>query len=264
MVELLEKPLSGNPWKDKRVFDVLLSSAALIALTPIFLIISIGIKLSSKGPILFKQTRIGRDGKAFDFYKFRSMHVGNDHLRHEEYVTNYIKGNIDCNQKKKINVFKITDDPRIFKFGNFIRKTSIDEFPQLFNVIKGDMTIVGPRPCLPYEWDVYDEWHKKRLIALPGCTGLWQTLGRSSVSFEEMVVLDLYYISNMSLWHDFKSYLKRFPSSFLVKVGTKRGEMAMFKVGVIGCGYWGPNLIRNFSQMKRTEMRVWLIWMRNG
>ena len=110
-------------------------------------------------------------------------------------------------------------DSRITGFGKFIRKTSIDEFPQFFNIIKGDMALVGPRPCLRYEWDCYEDWHRKRLNILPGCTGLWQALGRSSVTFEEMVILDMYYISNMTLWLDLKIVLQTLPVIFLAKGG---------------------------------------------
>ncbi|MGB5620345.1 MAG: sugar transferase [Desulfobacterales bacterium] len=218
LVELQEKPLSSNPWKDKRTFDILLAAVAIILLGPVFMVIAIGIKLSSKGPVFYKQTRVGRGGKSFDFYKFRSMHVDSDPSIHQEYVKNFINGKVEC-ADKNIKVFKITDDPRIFTFGKFIRKTSLDEFPQFFNVLKGDMTLVGPRPCLPYEWECYEDWHKKRLTSLPGCTGIWQALGRSSVSFEEMVVLDLYYISNVSLWLDFKIILKTIPVIFFAKGG---------------------------------------------
>ena len=219
VIDLPQKPLDGNAWKDKRTFDILLSVAALVVLSPLFLIIAVSIKLSSKGPVLFKQTRVGKNGRPFDFYKFRSMHVGNSDNIHKDYVTNFIKGNSECVAGKDLKVFKITDDPRIFKFGKFIRKTSMDEFPQFYNVLIGDMGLVGPRPCLPYEWDCYEDWHKKRLNVLPGCTGLWQALGRSAVTFEEMVILDLYYISNASLWLDFKIVLQTFPVIFFGKGG---------------------------------------------
>jgi len=189
---------------------------ALMILSPLFFAIAIGIKLSSKGPVIFKQVRIGKNGRPFDFYKFRSMHVGTDDSRHKDFVTDFIKDK-NKEKSKNINVFKIKNDPRIFRFGKFIRKTSLDEFPQFFNVLRGDMALVGPRPCLPYEWECYDEWHKNRLSVVPGCTGLWQALGRSTVSFEEMVILDLYYISNISLWFDFRIILQTFPVVFLGK-----------------------------------------------
>jgi len=214
VIELSQYSLNDHVWKLKRMLDLILASTALVLLLPLFLAIAIGIKLSSKGPIIYKQVRIGKGGRPFNFYKFRSMHVRADDSIHKEFVTDFIK-NGSCNRDMK--VFKITDDPRIFKFGKFIRKTSLDEFPQLLNVLKGEMSLVGPRPCLPYEWECYDEWHKKRLNVIPGCTGLWQTLGRSSVTFAEMVILDLYYISNMTLWFDFKIVLQTFPVIFLAK-----------------------------------------------
>jgi exopolysaccharide biosynthesis polyprenyl glycosylphosphotransferase len=216
VISLTQKPLNAPEWDEKRILDIILASLVLVLLSPLFLVVSIGIKLSSKGPVIFKQRRFGKNGRPFDFYKFRSMHVGSSDSRHKDYVQDFIKKNGQC-ECDDIKVFKITDDPRIFKFGKFIRKTSIDEFPQFFNVIKGDMSLIGPRPCLGYEWECYEDWHKKRLNILPGCTGLWQALGRSSVTFEEMVILDLYYISNMTLWMDLKIVLQTFPVIFLGK-----------------------------------------------
>jgi lipopolysaccharide/colanic/teichoic acid biosynthesis glycosyltransferase len=166
--------------------------------------------LSSKGPVFFRQQRVGKGGVPFDFFKFRSMHVGSDDKRHRDYVTGFI-GSSHKTSGDKIEIFKIENDPRIFPFGKFIRKSSLDEFPQLYNVLRGEMSLVGPRPCLQYEWECYDEWHRRRLQDLPGCTGLWQALGRSTVSFEEMVVLDLYYLSNVSLWLDLKIVLRTLP-----------------------------------------------------
>ncbi|MBW1838096.1 MAG: sugar transferase [Deltaproteobacteria bacterium] len=218
VISLTQKPLNAPEWDEKRILDIILSFIALIVLSPMFLAVAAGIKLSSKGPVFFKQKRIGKNGRSFDFYKFRSMHMGNSDFRHKEYVQDFITKNGEC-KSDDIKVYKITDDPRIFKFGKLIRKTSIDEFPQFFNVFKGDMALVGPRPCLDYEWECYEEWHKNRLNILPGCTGLWQALGRSSVTFEEMVILDLYYISNMTLWMDLKIVLQTFPVIFLGKGG---------------------------------------------
>ena len=221
VIQLSLNPVDGPTWSDKRIADIILSAIGLALLSPLFLIIAFGIKLSSKGPLIFVQERFGKDGKPFKFYKFRSMHVGTDNSKHEEYVRSFIDSDSGKNKciTEDIRIFKITDDPRIFRFGKFIRRTSLDEFPQLFNVLKGDMTIVGPRPCLAYEWECYEDWHKKRLTCLPGCTGMWQALGRSSVSFEEMVILDLYYISNMTLWLDLKIILKTIPVIFFAKGG---------------------------------------------
>jgi lipopolysaccharide/colanic/teichoic acid biosynthesis glycosyltransferase len=147
------------------------------------------------------------------------MHIHNDDSEHEKFVKNvwFQKGNKD--EIKDIELFRIADDPRVFKFGKFIRKMSLDELPQLINVIKGDMSLVGPRPCMPFEWEMYDGWHKNRLKVLPGCTGLWQALGRATVSFDQMVILDLYYISNMTLWLDLKIFLKTIPVLLFGKGG---------------------------------------------
>ncbi len=203
----------------KRTLDVLASLTALLVLAPLFILIAAGVKLSSSGPVIFKQTRIGKQGEPFDFYKFRSMHVGTASTRHQEFVQNFIRAGSENQHSTtgEIRVFKITDDPRIFPFGKLIRKTSLDEFPQFFNVLKGDMSLVGPRPCLPYEWEVYEPWHRNRLNCVAGCTGIWQALGRSTVSFEEMVILDLYYESNMSIFLDIRIILNTFPVIFLGK-----------------------------------------------
>jgi undecaprenyl-phosphate galactose phosphotransferase len=224
VIMLSQQAISGWYRYVKRAIDIVLSAAGLVVLSPLFLAIVIGIKISSKGPVLFRQERIGKGGVPFSFNKFRSMHVGTDDSGHKDYVADFIsaskKGDHEDTAKREdIKIFKITDDPRIFPFGKFIRKTSLDEFPQLYNVLRGDMSLVGPRPCLQYEWDCYDEWHKNRLQILPGCTGLWQALGRSTVSFEEMVMLDLYYVSNMSLWLDFRIVLHTFPVIFLGRGG---------------------------------------------
>lgn len=216
VIMLSQTPAEGFTWKLKRAFDLVFATLGLLFLSPILFLIAIGIKLSSKGPVLFAQDRIGKGGRPFKFYKFRSMHVGGSSSSHQQFVKDFIKeGQDQC--KSDIRVFKMTNDPRIFPFGAFIRKTSLDELPQLYNVLKGDMSLVGPRPCLQYEWDCYDEWHKNRLNGLPGCSGLWQALGRSTVSFQEMVILDLYYISNVSLWLDIKIIILTFPVIFLGK-----------------------------------------------
>jgi len=219
VVMLNQRSLNDLQWRLKRLVDLVLAGVALAVLAPLFALIAIGIKFSSPGPVVFTQTRIGKNGRPFAFYKFRSMHVANDDSSHKEFVQNFIRQQKDTCARKNIKVFKITNDPRIFKLGKFIRKTSIDELPQLFNVIRGDMSLVGPRPCLPYEWECYEHWHKRRLDILPGCTGIWQALGRSTVSFEEMVLLDLYYRSNMTLWLDLKIVLQTFPVVFLGKGG---------------------------------------------
>lgn len=205
----------------KRIIDVTLSAIGLIALAIPFLVIALLIKLTSKGPVFFKQIRIGKDGKPFEFYKFRSMYVNNDDSIHREFTKNLIRESkqMTVNSDGKLEVKKIVNDPRVTPIGRFLRKTSLDELPQLFNVLKGDMSLVGPRPCMPYEWEEYEEWHRRRLSVLPGCTGLWQVSGRSAVGFNDMVILDLFYIENMSPLFDLKLILKTFPVMLFSKGG---------------------------------------------
>ncbi len=195
----------------KRAIDVVGSIVLLILASPIMLLTALAVKLTSPGPIIFRQLRIGRDGKPFSFYKFRSMRCGNDDTIHREYVKNLIQG-----RHEQINegdadqpVYKLRSDTRITSVGRIIRRTSIDELPQLFNVLKGEMSLVGPRPPLPYEIENYLSWHMRRLQEVrPGITGLWQVEGRSKTTFDEMVRLDLRYIRNWSLWLDIKILFK--------------------------------------------------------
>lgn len=200
----------------KRVFDFAFAAAALLFLLIPFVIIAVLIKLTSKGPVLFHDRRIGKEGKPFTFYKFRTMQTDNDDSIHREFVSEFIKQN---SEEKNVGVRKIKDDPRVTKIGKFLRKTSIDELPQLFNVVRGEMSMVGPRPCLPYEWEQYDDWHRRRFSVIPGCTGLWQVSGRSSVDFNDMVILDLFYIDNMSPLLDLKIIFKTIPVMLLAKGG---------------------------------------------
>ncbi len=193
----------------KRFYDIVISIIALIILSPVILFIMIAIKVSSPGKILFNQARIGKNGKEFQFYKFRSMRESTKDDKEEERVKRMIEFMKDDDAESGT---KIINDSRITWIGKIIRKTSLDELPQLLNVVKGDMSIVGPRPCLPYEFENYDEWQKRRVIVIPGCTGVWQVWGRSSVSFKESVVLDLYYINNMSPWFDLQIMLQTVPA----------------------------------------------------
>jgi exopolysaccharide biosynthesis polyprenyl glycosylphosphotransferase len=193
-----------NIWlfnKIKHAFDALIGIPIFLVLLPFFILLGIIIKLNSKGPVFYRAKAIGKNGKLFTMYKFRSMRVDSSSDKHKEYVTKMIKGEIDY-EGKKDKVFKITDDPRITSVGKFIRKYSIDELPQIINVLKGDMSLIGPRPCLPYEYEAYEDWHKKRLAVSPGISGLWQVAGRSAVTFEDMIILDLYYIYNRSITMD--------------------------------------------------------------
>ena len=195
----------------KRGMDILGALAGLILTSPLMLVTALAIKMTSPGPILFKQSRIGKKGLRFQFYKFRSMFRNVDDQIHREYVTNLIKGDLDkINQgDEEASLFKMRSDPRITRFGKIIRRTSIDEIPQFFNVLKGEMSLVGPRPPIPYEVEKYEPWHLRRILeAKPGVTGLWQVGGRSTTSFDEMVRLDLRYVQNWSIWLDLKILLK--------------------------------------------------------
>lgn len=193
--------------KMKRTADISLSVFGLIILSPIFLGIALLVKLSSKGPIFFKQARIGKDGESFQFYKFRSMTVdeAGEEERKQQMIEFIKKGEEIGKDTKIVNTSRVT------WIGKIIRKLSLDELPQLINVIIGDMSLVGPRPSLPYEFDNYDTWQKRRVNVLPGCTGVWQVWGRSSVSFKDSVVLDLYYVNNMSPWLDIQLIIKTIP-----------------------------------------------------
>lgn len=187
----------------KRIIDITGSIFGISLFSPVLLIISIIIKLSSKGTVFFRQKRVGYSGKEFTLLKFRSMHINNDNTIHKEFTKNFINGNNHNNHESKNGIYKIKDDPRITKIGKFIRKTSLDELPQLFNVLKGDMSLVGPRPALSYEVEEYDTWHKRRVFEIkPGITGIWQVKGRSKTTFDEMVRMDIQYINKQSILWD--------------------------------------------------------------
>jgi lipopolysaccharide/colanic/teichoic acid biosynthesis glycosyltransferase len=189
----------------KRMMDIVGGSLALIVCSPLFVIASIAIKLSSKGPILFRQQRVGQYGRRFTFLKFRSMCIDNDPSVHKDYVTKLIAGQAerDGANGNGEGVYKLTNDRRVTRVGKFLRRTSLDELPQLFNVLQGTMSLVGPRPAIPYEVEVYETWHRRRLLEVkPGITGSWQVSGRSRVKFDDMVRLDLQYAKSWSLWMD--------------------------------------------------------------
>jgi lipopolysaccharide/colanic/teichoic acid biosynthesis glycosyltransferase len=206
----------------KRIMDVTVSLLALVFLAPLFLMIAAAIKATSKGPIFFRQRRIGQYGKSFVFLKFRSMYVNNDAGAHKAYVQKLIAGKAD-KQPSDGNgegVYKLTRDPRITRVGGFLRKTSLDELPQFINVLRGEMSMVGPRPPVPYEVEAYDIWHRRRLLeAKPGITGLWQVSGRSRVKFDDMVRLDLQYARTCSPWTDMK-ILWRTPGAVVLGDGA--------------------------------------------
>ncbi len=195
----------------KRGMDIAISLLTLIATSPILLITMLLIKLDSPGPIFFVQTRVGLNGRTFRILKLRSMRQDADKnaQAHQEYLTKLIKdGKASQVDKDGKPIYKIVSDPRITRLGKFIRKTSIDELPQLFNALRGKMSLVGPRPPIPYEVEQYKDWHLKRLNIRPGITGLWQVSGRSNLTFDEMIKLDIDYIENWSLWLDIKILLK--------------------------------------------------------
>jgi exopolysaccharide biosynthesis polyprenyl glycosylphosphotransferase len=188
----------------KRGIDIVGSTAALLLLSPLFFTVALLVKLSSKGPILFKQDRLGQFGKTFTFLKFRSMYANNDRKIHQEFMKRVIKGDHDGRAEGGTKpVYKMTNDPRITRIGAILRKTSLDELPQFINVLRGDMSLVGPRPPIAYECHEYDIWHRRRVLEVkPGITGLWQVRGRSRVRFDDMVRLDLQYVRTWSLWLD--------------------------------------------------------------
>ena len=204
----MEKALSYHVMK--RLCDLTLSILGVIALSPLLIFVAVAIKLDSKGPAIFSQDRVGKNGKLFKMYKFRSMVINAEELKDKLLDKNEMSG----------PMFKIKDDPRITKIGRFIRKTSIDELPQLFNVIKGDMSLVGPRPNLPREVKEFSEYHKKKLLAKPGLTCYWQVMGRSNIGFEEWMELDIKYLRDRSILLDIKLIYK----TFFVLFGDKNAR----------------------------------------
>lgn len=193
---------SRRNYAAKRVFDFIVALIATILLSPLLVLVAILVKLDSRGPALFTQDRVGEMNRRFKVYKFRSMRVDSDDKVHRDAVAKFMQG-------QKIgeeggNAYKLARDPRITRLGAFIRATSLDELPQLFNVLKGDMSLVGPRPALPYEVDQYRYRHRYRLMVTPGITGIWQVYGRSKVDFETLVSMDLDYVTDGTFWLDLK------------------------------------------------------------
>ncbi len=193
-----------SPWARlfKRGIDVLGSALGLLILSPLLAIVAVAIRLDSPGPVIFSQPRVGRDGRLFKVYKFRTMVKDADQIKDQVRHLNEAQG----------PMFKIRDDPRITRMGRFLRRTSLDELPQFWNSLRGDMSLVGPRPALPDEVADYADWHRKRLATAPGITGLWQVSGRSDLPFDEMVLLDIYYIENWSPLLDLSILLRTLPS----------------------------------------------------
>jgi len=197
----------------KRAFDLLVSLLALLVTAPLMLVLALLIKRSSPGPVFYIQERLGRDGRPFNFYKFRTMEHNSDDTIHRQFAAMFINGDEEgCSRSNQgEQLFKLKADPRVTAIGAWLRKTSLDELPQLFNIIKGDMSLVGPRPPISYEIENYQPWHMERLKAVPGLTGVWQVSGRSQVSFDEMVRMDIGYINDWSFRQDMAIILKTVP-----------------------------------------------------
>lgn len=197
---LIRKRKSNVYFFLKRTLDILLSLIGLIALSPILLIVILAIKLESKGEAIFSQERVGMNGRVFKMYKFRSMVANAEELKEK----------LEDNNEMDGPMFKMKDDPRITKVGKFIRKTSIDEVPQLVNVLKGEMTLVGPRPSLPEEVELFEDWMRERLEVKPGLTCYWQVMGRNTIGFEDWMRLDVKYVRERNTWLDIKLIFKTF------------------------------------------------------
>jgi len=197
----------------KRMLDFAVSAAGLVLLSPALIVMALLVKTTSPGPVFFRQKRLGLQGTPFEFLKFRTMIADNDPSIHKQYVESLIGKNLPAQDGAAAEgggpVYKLTDDPRVTRVGRFLRKTSLDEIPQFINVLKGEMSLIGPRPPIPYELEHYKPWHRRRIMEVkPGITGLWQVRGRSRCDFDEMVRLDLQYIREWSLWLDIKILLQ--------------------------------------------------------
>ena len=209
MIRLFREPLSSSARILKRTFDLIFATLAITLLAPLWLLIALLIKLDSRGRVFYTQERVGMDGRLFLLYKFRTMTAGADPELHREYQRAFIAGRAEANLGNENKpTYKLLADPRITRIGKLLRRTSLDEVPQLLNVLAGDMSLVGPRPPIPYEVEAYELWHRKRLDMKPGLTGLWQVSGRNRLPFEEMVRLDLFYIENWSLLLDLEIILR--------------------------------------------------------
>jgi exopolysaccharide biosynthesis polyprenyl glycosylphosphotransferase len=212
MITLFRSPLSSVARVLKRTSDLVIALIASLIALPFSLVLALLIKLDSKGPVFYKQERVGMDGRVFLFYKFRTMRTNADDTSHREFQRQYIAGQPEIKLASDGKpVYKLQADPRITRVGRWLRRLSLDELPQLLNVLRGDMSVVGPRPPIPYEVEAYELWHRKRLDMKPGMTGLWQVSGRNRLPFDEMVRLDLFYIENWSLLLDLKIILRTLP-----------------------------------------------------
>lgn len=198
----------------KRTLDIVFGIAMFAAALPIMVVVAVLVALDSPGPILYKQRRVGQDGHEFDMYKFRSMRHNADHSVHHMAVARFMKGERLDTSRTTNSPYKLGDDKRITRFGKFIRRTSLDELPQLWNIVSGEMSLVGPRPPVPYEVAMYSKRAMQRLNGKPGLTGPWQVYGRGKVKFPEMVEMDIAYLRNRSLAYDIKLILATLPAVF--------------------------------------------------
>lgn len=212
--EMRNRPIYAGA---KRVMDASLAIVALALLSPLFVAISVLVRRGSPGPAFFRQKRLGKDRKEFTFLKFRSMYADADQRVHERIFERYAKG-LAAEDSEDATRFKPADDPRVTRVGKWLRKTSLDELPQLFNVLAGDMSLVGPRPAIGYELEHYEDWQLGRFGVIPGITGVWQVYGRSSVTFEQMMEMDAEYVRSRSLWLDIKLLILTVPM-----ILTRRG-----------------------------------------
>jgi exopolysaccharide biosynthesis polyprenyl glycosylphosphotransferase len=215
-VEVPSIELSYSGWyrASKRLFDLVIASLLIVALLPVLIVCAVLVWRSSPGPVIFRQPRVGVRGREFMFLKFRSMRVDADPALHRDYVAKFINGQAEQQQAANGSMFKLVEDPRVTPIGSFLRRTSLDELPQLFNVVRGNMSLVGPRPPIPYELEHYRPEHLRRLAVKPGITGLWQVSGRSHTTFEEMVALDLEYIRRASFLTDLRLLIRTIPVVF--------------------------------------------------
>jgi lipopolysaccharide/colanic/teichoic acid biosynthesis glycosyltransferase len=219
--EVLSATVARIPfWK--RVFDIIVSGTLILLASPLLLLVTLYIKMVSKGPVFFIQKRVGYKGRLFDFYKFRTMHINMDTTGvHKDYVSDLI------GDDRPMVKMDSGNDKRIFKGARILRKTSIDELPQLFNVLKGDMSLVGPRPCIPYEAREYLQWHRNRFDILPGMTGLWQVSGKNNLTFKQMIRLDIKYIKRLSPVQDIRILFKTIPT--VIDLALEKSKVKLFK-----------------------------------
>jgi lipopolysaccharide/colanic/teichoic acid biosynthesis glycosyltransferase len=219
VVRTLRSPGGHRRAPVKRTFDIVVSAGTLLLLSPLMLTLALAVKLTSRGPVLYAQERIGLDGRPFKFYKFRTMQNGADTSAHCDYMHALINGEAETRTQsvegEEEEVFKLVDDPRVTRVGRLLRRYSLDELPQLWNVLIGDMSLVGPRPPLPYEVAAYQPWHRRRLEVKPGITGVWQVDGRSRVSFDDMVFQDILYDCSRDALVDASLCLHTVPAALL-------------------------------------------------